>query len=286
MKTVSLKGIENIVILISSLGNCCSIGREDEQSVKFVKVEEDGNNLKILGVNGNIYTLEEYLKLPGNTYHYAVGIVFEFPIIGKRVLAFNSWKEKWGNRETLYTEIYSEAEAVQVMSGLEDTRRIVEAQVNTDDMTAAKRCWEYKDCGLQWYLPSLMELGVIYTLRDEINKAMERLGCDSDNLLPTENSDEPLIWSSSESSQFLSWYVNFYSGYFNYNGKCYTLIVRAVAMLPEKFEVSPDFEEVSPTLGKTYIVPNIKDLPDAGLATELRNRGYKGELTKEALLIV
>lgn len=33
------------------------------------------NELKILGKNGNLYSLEEYLKLQGNTYHYAVGII-------------------------------------------------------------------------------------------------------------------------------------------------------------------------------------------------------------------
>lgn len=244
------------------------------------------NELKILGVNGNIYTLEEYIKLPGNTYHYAVGIVFESPIIGKRVLAFNSWKEKWGNEE-VYTKVNSESEAVQVMSGLEDTKRIVEAQANTDCMTAAKRCWEYKAGGLQWYLPSLMELAVIYTLRNEINDVMKRLNCNSECLLPTEDSDENWVWSSAELSQFSSWYGNFYSGYFYDNGKYGALVVRALAMLPEDSDISPDFEKPDATLKKIiYNLSNIGDLPDSELTKELRNRGYKGELTKETKLIV
>lgn len=64
------------------------------------------NELKILGKNGNLYSLEEYLKLQGNTYHYAVGIIFESPIIGKRVLAFDSWKEKWANEEKNILNVY------------------------------------------------------------------------------------------------------------------------------------------------------------------------------------
>ena len=158
------------------------------------------------------------------------------------------------------------------MSGLEDTRRIVEAQADTDGMTAAKRCWEYKNGGLQWYLPSLMELGVIYMLRDEINEAMERLDCSSDCLLPTEDSDEAWIWSSSEYSQFYSWYVNFCSGNFYGYYKCYTFIVRAVAMLPEEED--------------ELHVCTLEGFSSIELAAELRSRGYKGELTKKDILIV
>ena len=244
------------------------------------------NNLKILGVNGNIYTLEEYLKLPGNTYNYAVGIIFESPIIGKRVLAFDSWKEKWGERK-VYNQTLSGSKAVQRISGLEDTERITEIQDYEDDMTAAKRCWEYKAGNLQWYLPSLMELGVIYTFRDKINEVMERLGCSSDHLLPTEDSDETWIWSSSEYSQLDSWFVTFNGGNFGNDGKYDTLVVRAIAMLPKKSEISPSFEKPDETLKKiVYKLSSIKDLPDAELVTELRNRGFKGELTKETKLIV
>ena len=238
------------------------------------------NELKILGVNGNIYTLEEYLKLPGNTYHYAVGIVFSSPIIGQRVLTLQSWNGKFGE-EKVYTELRSESEVIQVVSGLEDTKRIVEAQAHTDAMTAAERCWGYKDGGLQWYLPSLMELGVIYILRDEINEAMKQLGCDSDYLLPTEDSDETWIWSSSEYSQFSSWGVCFGSGNFGSGSKCNTFIIRAIAMLP-----STDYKVVVKLEDFKQGLKGIKDSSDTDLVTELRNRGFKGELTKEIKLIV
>ena len=35
------KNRENCDIVIDAIGECSSLGREDEQSVKFVKVEED-----------------------------------------------------------------------------------------------------------------------------------------------------------------------------------------------------------------------------------------------------
>ena len=46
-----------------------------------------------------------------------------------------------------------------------------------------------------------MELGVLCAYRDEINKAMKEIGCPDECLLPTEDSDETWVWSSSEDSQ-------------------------------------------------------------------------------------
>ena len=239
------------------------------------------NELKILASDDNVYSVDEYLALPGGLA-YAIGIVFESPVIGRRVLAIQSWKEKWGHKETVYTEARSESAAVQLMSGLEDTKRIVGAQANIDCMTAAKRCWEYKVGGLQWYLPSLMELGVIYTFRNEINEVMIRIGCNVGYLLPTEGSDEIWVWSSSELCQFSSWSVIFSRGNFYDNGKVNTLVVRAVAMLPENNNTN-----LSTLREKGLeVIPTLETIPSAELATELRNRGFKGELTKGTKLIV
>ena len=46
---------------------------------------------------------------------------------------------------------------------------------------------------------------------------------------PTEDSDETWVWSSSEGSQYGSWYVSFSNGNFYGNGKYYSHMVRAVA---------------------------------------------------------
>lgn len=224
----------------------------------------------VLGNDQKMYEVNDFVESDKN-YTDAIGIVFSAPILGQRVLAFPSWQEKWGDREKVYTEVRSESEAVQVLSGLEDTKCIIEAQANTDGMTAAKRCWEYKAGGLQWYLPSLMELGVIYTLRGEINEAMERLGCDSDCLLPTEDSDETWVWSSSEYSQFSSWYVGFNGGDFGGNSECNALIVRAVAAFQQP---------TSPSLLSGEAKSQDAEPTDEQLIAMLRQRGYKGQINK------
>lgn len=224
----------------------------------------------VLGNDQKMYEVSDFVE-SGKNYADAIGIVFGSPIIGQRVLAFPSWREKWGDKEKVYTEPRSESKAVQVMSGLEDTKRIVEAQADTDDMTAAKRCWEYKAGGLQWYLPSLMELGIIYTLRDEINDAMEQLDCDNDCLLPTEDSDETWVWSSSELSQFNAWYLYFGNGNFITGTKCYPFVVRAVAAFQQP---------TSPSLLSGEAKSQDSEPTDEQLIAMLQQRGYKGQVNK------
>ena len=135
-------------------------------------------------------------------------------------------------------------------------------------MTAAKRCWNYQKGGLQWYLPCLMELGVLCAYRDEINKAMKEIGCPDECLLPTEDSDETWVWSSSEYSQSNSWSVGFSYGYF-YPGKFSSGMVRAVAAF-----------QPSPSLLTGEAKSNDCLHSDEALINMLRERGYKGELTK------
>lgn len=202
--------------------------------------------------------------------------MFGSPIIGQRVLAFDAWQEQWGEHK-IYVEERCEAQAVQVLCGLEDTRRIVEAQAGTSDMTAAKRCWQYKCGDIQWYLPSLMELGALHLVRDEVNDAMRQLGCDDDCLLPTPESDETWIWSSSESSHSYGWTVYFNNGYFSYSYKCYSYIVRAVAALSDASHREPLFEANGQGEQVQYNAP---ELSDEDLVNMLRQRGYNGTVNK------
>lgn len=233
------------------------------------------NELKILGKNGNLYSLEEYLKLPGNTYGYAVGIVFSSPVIGQRILAFPSWDIEWGELNTMYNKCYSELEAVQIISGLEDTKRVAEAQKDLDYMTAAQKCLSCEPKKFQWYLPSLVELGVIYALRDEINDAMKQLGCDNTCLLPTEKFCKSEIWSCFEINKFNSWYVSFQDGNFYYDNKNIKYTVRAIAMLPStNYKVTANLEDLKQSS------KGIEDLSDTEVINELRNRGYKGQINK------
>ena len=186
-----------------------------------------------------------------------------------RILAFDTWQERWGNTDRVLTEEQNESVAMQTFSGLDLTKRIVEGQAGIDGMTAAKRCWNYQKGGFQWYLPCLMELGVLCAYRDEINKAMKEIGCPDECLLPTEDSDETWVWSSSEYSQNLSWLVNFSNGYFNYYVKFNSNMVRAVAAF-----------QPSPSLLTGEAKSNDCLHSDEALINMLRERGYKGELTK------
>lgn len=224
-------------------------------------------SISVLGTDKKQYEIADF-RAKGMNYANAIGIIVETEFMS-RVLAFDTWQEQWGNTDRILTEKQNESVAMQTFSGLDLTKRIVEAQTDIDGMTAAKRCWNYQKGGLQWYLPCFMELGVLCAYRDEINKAMKEIGCPDECLLPTEDSDETWVWSSSEGSQNYSWSVYFSNGGFSYLSKYYSLMVRAVAAF-----------QPSPSLLTGEAKSNDCLHSDETLINMLRERGYKGELTK------
>lgn len=224
-------------------------------------------SISVLGADKKQYEIADF-RARGMNYANAIGIIVETEFMS-RVLAFDTWQEQWGNTDRILTEEQNESVAMQTFSGLDLTKRIVEAQTDIDGMTAAKRCWNYQKGGLQWYLPCLMELGVLCAYHDEINKAMKEIGCPDECLLPTEDSDETWVWSSSENSQVSSWIVYFSNGNFIYNDKYYSNMVRAVAAF-----------QPSPSLLTGEAKSNDCLHSDEALINMLRERGYKGELTK------
>lgn len=224
-------------------------------------------SISVLGADKKQYEIADF-RARGMNYTNAIGIIVTTEFMS-RILAFDTWQEQWGNTDRILTEEQNESVAMQTFSGLDLTKRIVEAQTDIDGMTAAKRCWNYQKGGLQWYLPCLMELGVLCAYHDEINKAMKEIGCPDECLLPTEDSDETWVWSSSESSQNGSWGVNFSSGGFYLNYKYYSIMVRAVAAF-----------QPSPSLLTGEAKSNDCLHSDEALINMLRERGYKGELTK------
>ena len=229
-------------------------------------------SISVLGADKKQYEIADF-RARGMNYANAIGIIVETEFMS-RVLAFDTWQEQWGNTDRILTEKQNESVAMQTFSGLDLTKRIVEAQTDIDGMTAAKRCWNYQKGGLQWYLPCLMELGVLCAYRDEINKAMKEIGCPDECLLPTEDSDETWVWSSSESSQYGSWYVYFSNGSFStYYLKCLSNMVRAVAAF-----------QPSPSLLTGEAKSNDCLHSDEALINMLRARGYKGELTKTLII--
>lgn len=224
------------------------------------------HSISVLGADKKQYEIADF-RARGMNYTNAIGIIVTTEFMS-RILAFDTWQERWGNTDRVLTEEQNESVAMQTFSGLDLTKRIVEGQAGIDGMTAAKRCWNYQKGGFQWYLPCLMELGVLCAYRDEINKAMKEIGCPDECLLPTEDSDETWVWSSSENSQYLSWIVLFSTGYFS-NGKSGSYVVRADAAF-----------QPSPSLLTGEAKSNDCLHSDEALINMLRERGYKGELTK------
>lgn len=231
-------------------------------------------SISVLGADKKQYEIADFRArgTRGMNYANAIGIIVETEFMS-RVLAFDTWQEQWGNTDRILTEKQNESVAMQTFSGLDLTKRIVEAQTDIDGMTAVKRCWNYQKGGLQWYLPCLMELGVLCAYRDEINKAMKEIGCPDECLLPTEDSDETWVWSSSENSQYGSWIVYFSNGNFYNGNKCNSFMVRAVAAF-----------QPSPSLLTGEAKSNDCLHSDEALINMLRARGYKGELTKTLII--
>lgn len=197
-----------------------------------------------------------------------IGVVLQTETIGM-VISLDQWHEIWcsdGNRKVFNKEC-GEAEALQTFSGLELTRNIVKQnEEDGESMTAAMRCWQYKKGNLQWYLPSLYELGTIIAYRDELNEVLEMLDADQFD-------EDDWGWSSSEDDSWNAWYVYFGNGLFGNGGSKYnSCVVRAVSAF------SPlqrgDFSSPSEN-------GNCSPFTEESAIEYLRQLGYTGELTKK-----
>lgn len=213
----------------------------------------------------NVLSIEDF-KAQGLTNNDVIGIIIQTETIGI-IMSLDTWEEVWNNDDILVNKACGEAEALQELSGIELTRSIVEkTKKNSDSMNAAIRCWDYGKGGIQWYLPSLYELGTIIAYRDEINEVLDMLD------MPELN-EKDYGWSSSELSTHNAWYVNFGNGGFSGYYKCYSYVVRAVSAF------SPlergDFSSPS---GK---VTSNQTMTEESAVEFLRSIGYTGDLTKK-----
>lgn len=212
----------------------------------------------------NVLSIEDF-KAQGLTNNDVIGIIIQTETIGI-IMSLDTWEEVWNNDAILVNKACGEAEALQELSGLELTRSIVEkTKKNSDSMNAAIRCWDYGKGGLQWYLPSLYELGTIIAYRDEINEVLDMLD------MPELNEND-YGWSSSEHNTHNAWFVNFGSGNYGSN-KSNSIVVRAVSAF------SPlergDFSSPS---GK---VTSNQTMTEESAVEFLRSIGYTGDLTKK-----
>ena len=214
----------------------------------------------------NVLSIEDF-KAQGLTNNDVIGIIIQTETIGI-IMSLDTWEEVWNNDDILVNKACGEAEALQELSGIELTRSIVEkTKKNSDSMNAAIRCWDYGKGGIQWYLPSLYELGTIIAYRDEINEVLDMLD------MPELN-EKDYGWSSSESNTHNAWNVYFGNGnFYNYYNKFYSSVVRAVSAF------SPlergDFSSPS---GK---VTSNQTMTEESAVEFLRSIGYTGDLTKK-----
>lgn len=213
----------------------------------------------------NVLSIEDF-KAQCLTNNDVIGIIIQTETIGI-IMSLDTWEEVWNNDDILVNKACGEAEALQELSGLELTRSIVEkTKKNSDSMNAAIRCWDYGKGGLQWYLPSLYELGTIIAYRDEINEVLDMLD------MPELN-EKDYGWSSSEYNTHNAWNVYFGNGNFYNTNKSNSLVVRAVSAF------SPlergDFSSPS---GK---VTSNQTMTEESAVEFLRSIGYTGDLTKK-----
>ena len=204
-----------------------NLSSKDNSALDNIKAEakRTGETKILIAVDGGGFLTREEWAVDNGAYSkdVVIGIAVITPLISFLV-GLTEWEECWSkDNEHCIIKAHTEAEAFQVISGLEHTRQLVEAQEDEGN-TAAKLCWNYRHKGLQWYLPCLLELNAICANKEEINELLKLVG-------GTPLRMDECYWSSTEYSASNSWLVYFISGFsINYN-KCNTYVVRpAVAI--------------------------------------------------------
>ena len=178
--------------------------------------------IRIAMTGGKFLTKDEWMN--GNyDKNDVIGIAVLTPCV-KFILGLKEWKERWSEDvRHCITGKHTEVQALQIISGYEATKQLVDAQEDEGN-TAAKLCWNYGYKGLQWYLPCLLELNAVCANKEEINELLKLVGGDPLSL-------DECYWSSTEYSTYGSWLVNFFSGGSTYYYQFPAYVVRpAVAI--------------------------------------------------------
>lgn len=200
------------------------LGLEPQPASILVQNDRTDKETKIrIAVDGGKFLTKEEWKAGQYSKADVIGIAVITPCV-QFILGLHQWKERWSeDTDHCIIRKHNEAQALQVISGYEHTKQLVEAQED-EGSTAAKLCWDYGHKGLQWYLPCLLELNAVCANKEEINELLELVGGELLDL-------DECYWSSTEYSAGYSWVVNFYSGYSSGYGKYSTFVVRpAVAI--------------------------------------------------------
>ena len=176
--------------------------------IKTLNIDKNGNPLKCKVLcEGNkavdIEDMDKTLTPIGVLYPYLGGYI---------VLALDEYNKIWSNNtsETVLNHqipwkgsgVSTAMESIKE-NGLDNTRQIVKATNGEDN--AASVCLGYKKGGLQWYLPTIFELYMMYTYIDEINRIISGLDRMGYKVVPV--SSKSGCWSSSEYNLWNAWYL-------------------------------------------------------------------------------
>lgn len=176
-----------------------------------------------IAIDGGKFLTKEEWSVGKYSKNDVIGIAVITPCV-QFILGLNQWESWWGESiSKFYTKGYDEMQALQIVSGFEYTKKIVDAQKNEGD-TAAKFCWGYGHKGLQWYLPCLLELCAVRANDKEINELLDLVGGAPLDLKGN-------YWSSTEHSTCRSWFVNFDDSITNSYPKDNYLVVRPVVAI-------------------------------------------------------
>lgn len=198
-------------------------------------------DLRIACVNSNDGSIHyfkgnEWNKQPGNHPYRKIGLYFRADNKKEFIIAAEDCSEgkkfKFGGYGTDFRNVENYGtSASDVNTGYEDTKAIIEQSAGKTDRhgtsgaPAAEAAWNYKaneNDPMQWYLPSITELKLIYKYWNEINTFL------SDYFLYANKLSNDWYWSSTEYDSSSSWFVGMTNGYSGYLNRNLTVRVRAV----------------------------------------------------------
>ena len=188
--------------------------------------------------NGSIHYFKgnEWNKQPGNHPYRKIGLYFRAGNKKEFIIAAEDCSEgkyfKFGGYGTDFRNVENyDKIASDVNTGYEDTKAIIEQSAGKTDRKgtrgapAAEAAWNYKaneNDPMQWYLPSITELKLIYKYKKEINTFL------SDYFLYANKISDSWYWSSTEYDSSSSWTVGMGSGSSSSNHRNIADRVRAV----------------------------------------------------------
>lgn len=181
------------------------------------------HRISIFASDKNLYSVKDFKNHSDLT---PIGIAIQTETRGI-VMSLKEWQLPWAKGSCNNLQV-SEAEAILRTSGYEDTLDAYNHLKDKTEKNAITQCFTYNFGEMQWYLPCLQELSLIWAYRKEINKVLRELShiysCD---VLQEEN----CYWSSAQYSSYYAWDLDWIDGYVTSYYKNYSSYVRAICGL-------------------------------------------------------